>query len=189
MARFVLVQGSWSDATAWAAVADRILRSDGHEVAVPNLPAHGTDESPPSQDSLESYTEVVAKASVALGAPVALIGHSMAGTVISTVAEQDPELVTRLVYVAAFLLPSGQSLYGFTQSPLATPVTISPGGWGSLPRSYVHTSADRAVPLAAQEEMVTGVGGVDSTRSLDTSHMPMVSDPEALAAAVLDLTT
>ena len=42
-------------------------------------------------------------------------------------------------------------------------------------------------PPAAQEEMVTGVGGVAATKALDTSHMPMLSDPEGLAAALLDL--
>ncbi|TMM19002.1 MAG: alpha/beta hydrolase [Actinobacteria bacterium] len=240
MARFVLVHGSWSDAAAWAAVADR-LSDAGHRVATPDLPGHGPDTTPPKEASLDGYAAVVAKEAAALGSRVTLVGHSMAGTVISTVGEHDPALIAGLIYVAAFLLPSGQSLYGFTQSspgfaqslllgpnlrpgdgvldvdrdqareifmadapddvaaaalgrlrpdplePLATPVVVSAEHWGRIPRSYVHTAADRAIPPAAQEEMVTGVGGVAATKALDTSHMPMLSDPEGLAAALLDL--
>ncbi len=41
---------------------------------------------------------------------VVLVGHSMAGTVISLVAEQIPEKIEKLVYVAAFLLEDGDSV-------------------------------------------------------------------------------
>jgi pimeloyl-ACP methyl ester carboxylesterase len=40
----------------------------------------------------------------------------MAGTVISGVAEQRPEQIERLVYLCAFLVPDGQSLFGIAQS-------------------------------------------------------------------------
>lgn len=240
MTRFVLVHGAWSDGAAWKAVA-ALLRSAGHQVAAPDLPAHGDDSTPVPQASLEGYAMATAKAAAALGGPVVLVGHSMAGTVISTVAEQDPDLAGHLVYVAAFLLPSGQSLFGITQSspgfadsllgpslrpgegilevdrgqarevfmgdapdevataalarlrpeplgPLTTPVAVTPERWGRVRRSYVHTTADRAVPMAAQLEMVSGVGGVAATRRLAASHMAMLSDPDGLAAALLDLT-
>ncbi len=240
MTRFVLVHGSWSDSAAWNGVAAR-LRSAGHQAAAPDLPSHGSDSTPAPQASLDGYAVAIAKAAAMLGGPVVLVGHSMAGTVISIVAEQDPDLAEHLVYVAAFLLPSGQSLFGFTQSspgfagsllgpslrpgdgildidrseatkvfmadapdevaaaalgrlrpeplaPLATPVTVTDQRWGQVRRSYVHTSADWAVPLASQLEMVSGAGGVTATRWLATSHMPMLSHPDGLAAALLDLT-
>lgn len=114
MATFVLVHGAWTDAYSWKHVADRLTHVD-HTVHVVDLPGHGTDTTDPATISLQDYTDATIAAAEASDGPVVLVGHSMGGTVISSVAEQRPELVERLVYVAAFLLPSGQSLYGFTQ--------------------------------------------------------------------------
>jgi pimeloyl-ACP methyl ester carboxylesterase len=76
---------------------------------------------------LDGYVDTVIAAAEQLGAPAVLVGHSMAGTVISAVAERRPDLVEHLVYMAAFLLPSGQSLYGFTQtSPGMTDSALGP---------------------------------------------------------------
>lgn len=41
----------------------------------------------------------------------------------------------------------------------AAPVTVTRERWGRVRRSCVHTTADRAVPLAAQLEMVSAAGG------------------------------
>jgi pimeloyl-ACP methyl ester carboxylesterase len=115
MTSFVLVHGAWSDASVWADVA-RHLEAAGHQVATPDLPAHGSDATPVGEASLDGYATAVINAARTLDGPVVLVGHSMAGTVISTLAERDPELVSQLIYLAAFLLPSDQSLYGFTQT-------------------------------------------------------------------------
>lgn len=60
MRHFVLVHGAWSDSAAWAAVAAR-LRSAGHQVAAPDLRAHGGDSTPaPQQLEMVSGTGGVA---------------------------------------------------------------------------------------------------------------------------------
>jgi len=115
MASIVLVHGAWSEAAAWTHVTP-LLSNAGHQVAAPDLPAHGSDHTDPAEVTLDSYVGAVIAAAEQLAGPVVLVGHSMAGTVISSVAESRPDLVAHLVYLAAFLLPSGQSLYGFTQS-------------------------------------------------------------------------
>jgi pimeloyl-ACP methyl ester carboxylesterase len=112
---FVLVHGAWSNADVWSEVAQR-LEAAGNKVFAPNLPSHGVDETPPEKATLDGYAETVIAIAQSADQPVVLVGHSMAGTVISTVAERNPELVAHLVYLAAFLLPNGQSLYGFTQT-------------------------------------------------------------------------
>lgn len=240
MTAFVLVHGWWSDTEAWMATAAR-LRAAGHEVAVPELPAHGGDPMPAAQAGLDDYADTTAKAAAGLGGPAVLVGHSVAGAVISAVAEQDPNLVEHLVYLAAFLLPSGQTVFGFTQSspgfaagllgpslrpaagllgvdhgqardvlmadvpaevaeaalarlrpaplaPLLTPVWVTRDRWGRVPRSYVHTTADRALPLAAQFEMVACAPRLAGTRRLPTGHLPMLSDPDGTARALIELT-
>lgn len=232
MSTFVLVHGAWSDASAWDRVAEH-LTAGGHRVVAPDLPAHGTSSTPAAEATLDGYVATVRDAIASVGAPVVLVGHSMAGTVISQVAEADPSAVERLVYLAAFLLPDGQSLYGFTQSspgmadsllgpalrpgdgvlgvdpeqfvdvfcgdapgadahsareslrpdpltPLGTPIHVTAERWGSVPRTYIHTTLDRCVSPASQREMVEAAG-VDAIRSIEAGHLAMLSRPAELA--------
>jgi pimeloyl-ACP methyl ester carboxylesterase len=238
MSSIVLVHGAWSDASAWDVVRGQLIAS-GHQVAAPNLPAHGSDTTAPAQASLDGYVATVIAAAEQLGGPVVLVGHSMAGTVISSVAEQRPELVSHLVYLAAFALPSGQSLYGFTQTspgmassslgpalrpgdgvlgvdpdqfinvfcadapadraraaldalrpdplaPLGTPITVTDARWGSVPRSYIHTADDRCVSPASQAEMVAAIA-MGAVRTISASHLAMLSQPDAVTAAIVEL--
>jgi pimeloyl-ACP methyl ester carboxylesterase len=238
MASLVLVHGAWSNASAFDRL-EALLVEAGHRVIAPDLPAHGTDHSCPTSASLDGYVDTVIAAAQTLDAPVVLVGHSMAGIVISSVAEHRPDLVEHLVYLAAFLLPSGQSLYGFTQTsagmaqsalgpalrpgdgvlgvdpdqfidvfcadapiesandalaglrveplaPLGTPISITEQRWGSVARSYIHTTLDRCVSPASQTEMVTALG-VSATRTVDAGHLAMLSRPSDVASAITDL--
>ena len=62
-------------------------------------------------------------------------------------------------------------------APLATPVTITDGGWGSVPKYYVYTSRDQAISPALQQQMTAGVPWVE-TATLETDHAPMLSAPD-----------
>ena len=57
---------------------------------------------------------------------------------------------------------------------------------GTLPRSYVHTTADRCVSPAPQHEMIEAVG-VGASRALDTSHLAMLAQPNELARTIAEL--
>lgn len=109
----VLVHGAWSDASAWNAVSP-LLKAQGYEVIDINLPGHGKDNTPLAGISLASYAEVVRKA-IGSKPNIILVGHSMAGIVISQVAEQIPNQIKRLVYLAAFLPANGESLLSLAQ--------------------------------------------------------------------------
>jgi pimeloyl-ACP methyl ester carboxylesterase len=63
--------------------------------------------------------------------PVLLVGHSLGGTTISQVAEQVPELVAKLVYLAAFLPCDGES----AGDAVSAYTTASPAGSGAASRS------------------------------------------------------
>lgn len=108
---FVLVHGAWLGAWCWDAVAEN-LRKQGHKVTVPELPGHGNDRTPLSQISLEGYVKKVLEAT---SAPSVLVGHSMAGAVISQAAESAPEKIQQLVYVAAYLLRNGENITNVSQ--------------------------------------------------------------------------
>jgi len=104
----VLVHGAWSDATAWQAVVP-LLKAQGHEVIAVNLPGHGSDTTSFAKISLQSYVDAV-KNAIGDRKNVILVGHSMAGLVISEVAEQIPGQIKELVYLAAYLPKNGESL-------------------------------------------------------------------------------
>ena len=107
-ATIVLVHGAWSDATAWQAVVP-LLKEQGHEVIAVNLPGHGSDETSFANISLQSYVDVV-KTAIGDRKNVILVGHSMAGIVISQVAEDMPGQIRELVYLVAYLPQNGESL-------------------------------------------------------------------------------
>lgn len=109
----VLVHGAWANAAAWNDVS-KTLKSKGYEVLAVNLPGHGADTTSPTSITLQTYVDVVKKA-IGNRSHVILVGHSMAGFVISEVAEQIPDQIQKLVYVAAFLPRSGETLLGLSQ--------------------------------------------------------------------------
>lgn len=108
---FVLVHGAWLGAWCWDVVAES-LRKQGHKVMVPELPGHGDDRTPMSQISLDAYVKKVIEA---IHSPAVLVGHSMAGAVISQAAESAPEKIQHLIYVAAYLLQNGETIANASQ--------------------------------------------------------------------------
>lgn len=67
---------------------------------------------------------------------------------------------------------------------LGTPVVLTPEKFGTVDRIYVRTAQDRAIGAALQDRMVAASPVREVTR-LDAGHLPMVTQPAALAA-VLD---
>lgn len=237
----VLIHGAWSEAAVWSRVADA-LRAQGHSVTAIDLPGHGKDVTPAKELSLNGYAEAVRKALPSDGKAV-LVGHSMAGMVISQVAENVPDRVAKLVYVAAYLPQDGQSLYQLAMSdkgskvgkywrqddaknyspasiasdglvevfcadcspedqrfllsshkaeavpPLGTPVKLSAERFGRVPRAYIHTSEDDTVSYPLQQTMLAAAGGASDVIALKTSHMPMLTQPRALADAIAKAAT
>jgi pimeloyl-ACP methyl ester carboxylesterase len=49
--------------------------------------------------------------------PVVLVGHSLGGLTVSAVAEAIPERVSAVVYLTAFLLPSGMTAHAMIEHP------------------------------------------------------------------------
>jgi pimeloyl-ACP methyl ester carboxylesterase len=124
VATFVLVHGAWHGAWCWFKVIP-LLEQAGHAVVALDLPSHGIDRTPLEDVSLESYAESVCRALDACREPVMLVGHSMGGVVISRAAELRPAKIEKLVYLAAFLLPSGQSILAATSADARAKTTAS----------------------------------------------------------------
>ena len=131
---YVLVHGAWQAPYVWDAVKAS-LEQNGNHVTVVELPGHGSDQTPPQTISLDTYKSKVLDAISKIDGKVILVGHSLSGMVISSVAEQIPTKIEKLVYVAAYLPTSGQSLKDLADMDAAT---------SQLPRNLIITGGPTA---------------------------------------------
>lgn len=106
----LLVHGAWHAGACWNPVLP-LLAEAGCRVLAPDLPGHGADSLPLSRVTLKAYVERLLILLETLEGKVVLVGHSMAGLVISEVAARRPEKVERLVYLCAYLPRHGESLF------------------------------------------------------------------------------
>jgi pimeloyl-ACP methyl ester carboxylesterase len=67
--------------------------------------------------------------------------------------------------------------------PAATPVSISPERFGSLPRTYIECTADLTIPITSQRLMQQLVPGA-KVISLNADHSPFLSRPVELVTAM-----
>lgn len=107
---YVLVHGAWQAPYVWDAVKAKLI-SEGNNVTVVELPGHGSDNTDPSTITLNLYTTTVLNAISKINGKVILVGHSLGGMIISAVAEKMPAKIEKLVYLAAYLPTSEQSLF------------------------------------------------------------------------------
>jgi len=75
--------------------------------------------------------------------------------------------------------------------PISVVVELSPISaerWGRQPRHYIRCTQDRAIPITGQNFMIDEVdaafGGKTNVMTLDSSHSPFLSQPQALADAL-----
>jgi pimeloyl-ACP methyl ester carboxylesterase len=152
----------------------------------------------------------------------------MAGAIISQVAEQLPNKVAKLVYVAAYLPANGETINGITNTflnnkpmeifefnkdytlvsikkdalvnavcadcppeikaalvkyhraepvqPLNDKVRLT-ANFNAIPKYFITTTNDYAVPHALQQQMIQKNGTVKKVYSMNTSHLPFVANP------------
>ncbi|MET0133763.1 MAG: alpha/beta fold hydrolase [Kibdelosporangium sp.] len=270
MSDVVLIHGAWHGAGHYAALAEA-LSARGHRVLAVDLPGHGTRARFPaaylSRDLPALRTEVSPLAGLTLddvaadvvaalrrfSAASVLVAHSMGGAVATRVTELAPELVSRLVYIAAFVPTKfkaagayldlreakaalGAGLYlsdpnttgavridprstdpaylgelhaayfsdldhtaflALTASLtpdqpvsfVAAPTGATQERWGSIPRTYVRTTQDRALPVRLQDIMIQHADELAPATafdvvSLDAGHAVFASRPEQVADAI-----
>lgn len=109
MSAYVLVHGGFHGGWSWELVSPQLARA-GHRVLTPDLPGHGEDATPQPDITYDMAVGRIREVVEAAGEPVILAGHSMSGLLISRVAEEIPHRVKMLVWIGAFLVPSGYSL-------------------------------------------------------------------------------
>jgi pimeloyl-ACP methyl ester carboxylesterase len=140
MDRYLLLHGSWHGAWCWYKVAPQ-LRAFG-EVIVPNLPGRGRD---PALLPLVTVGRMVRMLARQLhpSHPTTIVAHSRYGVLATAFAEAYPAAVRRIIYLASFMLPTGERVLDHfqtdTDSLLQSHVEVSRVGlWDRLaPAAYV----------------------------------------------------
>ncbi|MET0371128.1 MAG: alpha/beta fold hydrolase [Sphingobium sp.] len=111
MARYILVSGAWHAGWCWERIVP-LLEAAGHSALAPDLLGMGSDPTPVADMTLAHWADQIGDLVRASPDPVILVGHSRGGIVISEVAERVPDRLRTLVYLTAFLVPSGDTLFG-----------------------------------------------------------------------------
>ncbi|QGR00134.1 alpha/beta fold hydrolase [Paenibacillus psychroresistens] len=105
---FVLIHGSWADASFWDGIAAELSKK-GHTVYVPEYPGHGADTNKNVTHAV--ITKSIADFIVSKNLHnVVLVGHSFGGSLVQTVAQIVPDRLKRLVFLDAFVLKDGEML-------------------------------------------------------------------------------
>jgi len=150
VSRFVLVHGAWHGGWCWHKVIP-YLEGAGHSVIAPDLPL---------SESLDTYVETARAAIEQHDDPVILVGHSMAGAVVSAVAEQVPDRIKRLVFLTAFAPQDGESINDLARTNLATALrdNLVPSADGNsvsveasvIPQAFYHDCDEKDVAFATE---------------------------------------
>ncbi|MFE9929219.1 alpha/beta hydrolase [Streptomyces sp. NPDC005533] len=215
MASVVLVHGLYHRPEHFAVVAER-LRTDGTEVAVPEL----------HRGSLAADTAAVQARVDALSEPPVVLGHSYGGSVITGVRG-----AAHLIYLAAFVPDAGESasslggaseqlkdavvvepdgsttlhpglaidtLYGDCPEPLAVQAVgllraQAPGCGRGVPRHHSWKKTPSTYVICAQDRAIdpslqrTMASRCTDVREWQTGHSPFVGQPDLIVELLREL--
>ena len=110
MTNFLLIHGAMRGAWLWDKLMPRLMKGGGNPIAI-DLPGHGDRASEGSFATMSTYIDdviqFIRKENLK---DLVLVGHSMSGIVISKVAEEVPERIKHLVYLAAVVPRNNEAL-------------------------------------------------------------------------------
>ena len=144
--QLVLVHGAWHGSWAWDPVRPG-LEEAGYAVHAVDLPSHGADTG--GLGGLRDDVAVVRDVLKGVTGPVVLVGHSYGGTVISEAAVGAAD-VRQLVYLTAFLLDDGQSLFGTLGGQPLPWFELTPDGLAVEARTPEKIFYNRCAPADAK---------------------------------------
>lgn len=137
MTYLLLIHGAWQGAWAWERLVPELDRMDYvcHPVDMPGN-GNGADDTAPEDVSLDLYARFLASELDRIGQSVVVVGHSSGGILASQLAENEPDRVRAIIYVAGMMLPSGMGFADLVEELRTTTPEVA----GIIP--YLEWSAD-----------------------------------------------
>ncbi|MDH2393554.1 alpha/beta fold hydrolase [Streptomyces sp. HNM0663] len=111
------MHGAWHGPWCWEGLESALI-SDGWATRTVALPSAATPDAPTSQPlaGMHADARAVRESLEAIDGPVVVVGHSYGGIPV-TQAIADAPNVSHAVYLAAYQLDVGESLYGYHGAP------------------------------------------------------------------------
>jgi pimeloyl-ACP methyl ester carboxylesterase len=137
MSTYLLVHGAWHSGQCWERVVP-LLASAGHRVLTPSLTGYGDKAHLLSSEvGLDTHVDDIVRLIIEEDlTEVVLVGHSYAGLVISSAANQVPDRIAHLVYLDAMVPEDGE-----------TAADVMPGTRALIDRVLKSDSGWRVPPL------------------------------------------
>ena len=164
----ILVHGAWLGEWCWQRVRS-LLRVESVEAEAVSLTGHGArrSEGGPHVTLTHHVADVVSTIDRVGGRPVTLVGHSYGGRVITRVAAEIPDRISRLVYLDAHA-PTAPDV-----NPLEERRTIAAANGGMIPFSGFQVDDTVLDGEMSLEHFLAGV----NDQSFATLDEPWQSDP------------
>lgn len=141
------------------------------EVFVPNLPGRGRDAAHPYAVTLSRLASEVTKY-LATETPSTLVAHSRYGILATALAEAHPDRISRVVYLASYMLTSGErAADAFAHDS------------DSYLRGHVSVDRWRARDTLAREAYVEGLYADCSPEDIELATSLLCSEPSLPAMA------
>lgn len=117
---YILLHGAWHASWCWKYITP-LLKQAGHKVIEHDFAGHGNNQRAFSKINLKTYIKELTTLITAQNQPVILVAHSFAGVMASQIAELMPQLIQKIIYIAAFVPENNSSLmleakYGTTHT-------------------------------------------------------------------------
>ncbi|HPU40067.1 MAG TPA: alpha/beta fold hydrolase [Microthrixaceae bacterium] len=173
---FVLIHGAWHTASTWDHLRASLSALGATSTAI-DLPGRAGDTTPLAELTLDAYTDRVIHVLDTIDEPVTLVGHSLGGATISTVAERVPERIDALVYLCALLQPTG-----------STPADLHASDPDSALMGALHL-ADDGLSTTIGSDAAPGLFYGDCTDEVAAAAVAaLVPEPTAAAMSTITIT-
>jgi pimeloyl-ACP methyl ester carboxylesterase len=145
--QLILIHGAWAGPWVWEALIPE-LAAFGLKAEALALPGDGTHAIAPEDATEADLRDCIAQAISAATGPVALVGHSGGGMLVTAGADAFPEKVTHAIWIAGMLIPDGRSF-----DDIQTQIMGREAGFGITP--HVEQSANGLTSTVPPEMAVS----------------------------------